>query len=497
MRKCYIHIGMPKTGSSSIQKTWFQNKTRIAEKFGIHYYSPYLNHGRLRPIFFKNPELFGEYYLANLTQKDSVQESTRLRKHLEKELRISGQKPFVLSAEGFSSLTRDQVFRLKQTLSPYFESISVIIYVREPFSYASSIAQQYVKSGATFSDILHDTFDVEKSEQEKQILSFSILPHYKFRIKKFQTIFGADNVIIKSFNPSKFTNNDIVHDFAETLFPDLNIMESISSAKTNESLNHEAVLLLEAVNRAYPLIERRSNIKRASNLGGILKTVSDGQKFEFSELNLKRFVDLIESDVKWLELATKGAISFDLTKPPIFRQNIVEATQHQRKQELLPHETPLIKKQHSLNPVKSLMKTLKKGKSHQAKNPATLTEPHALQQNSTDTTLLEMSAEICNHLALKNYNTNFLKNFFIIMNTYRHDNKYDGEGITRILKKCDREEDLVRMSNVLSQYGHHGQALQFAEKVIRLFPNNELMQSKVVRLKKMGLSTEIGTASLH
>lgn len=414
---------MHKTGTSSIQATLFNNKELIAEKFGYQYFSYFSNHGHLCPLFYKHPELFRPNYLARSTKEESEKRKKVLQNQLANEIKISAPKPFILSAEDFSLLTYEQVSRFKQFLEPYFESITIIIYVREPYSFLSSMAQQFIKSGVTFAEILDDTLAPHELERTECPPSYSILPQYQYRIHKFQKIFGTSNVLIREFNSSTLPNGDVVQDFIEKLNPDLNIMQDAPSVRVNEALSHQAVLLLEAINRKYPLVERRQNLKRAKNLEQVLKTQIDNPKFEFTALSLKTYTELIEDDVRWLAEVTNGSIQFDLMNPPSFRKV------------------------------------------------------------STSENLLTMSAELCNNLALEKYNLSILKNFFIIMHSYNQGTAFNSKGITNILKSCEVEENLVRMSNVLSQSGRHAEALLFAEKVVRLFPGNELMQSKVMRLQ--------------
>lgn len=414
MRKCFVHIGMQKTGSSSIQATWFNNQELIDETFGVHYFSAFENHGLLREIFFDDQDLDTVSANRGLTQKQLETGINRYRTTLENEIKNSAPKPFVLSGEGFSLLDFEQVKRFKQFLIPFFDDIRIVIYVREPFSFMSSMAQEYVKYGLTFDRICKDTYRVldrnnPKFRRSSSGIFSTVLPLYRFRIEKYQKLFGKKNVYIRPFNRSELLNNDVVSDFAETTFPELGIMNSISPTNKNESINHEATLFIEAMNRKYPYRKHpHKNPMRAENLVDHLKKQTDGQKFQFSALDLDKFKNLISDDVKWLAKTTNGEIDFDLSNPP------------------------------------------------------------ALDQVTTNNDLLDMCVTISNDLALKEFHSDILEHFFFIMHRFNKGAKFNEAGIKSILKNCELEKDLTTMRNVLRQSGRKAEALLFQEKLAHI-----------------------------
>lgn len=409
---------MPKTGSTSIQATWFENRDMISKKFGVQYFSDmdgnnHLgNHGHICTLF-TDAASEGHIRFKSLTPKQIELQRAKLRKKFEAEIVNSAPKPFVLSAEAFSGLSVNDVEEFKALLSTHFDEFQVVVYVRHPFQFLHSAAQQIIKGGLSFDSIT----DLSPASP--------ITPRYRFRIEKYQKIFGRANVLIRKFDPSKFHKNDAVHDFAKTLFPDLNIMENITPVKVNSSLNHNSVLLLEAVNRKYPLIKGQQNPKRAKSLIKAFKNTGANQrKFEFTHVDMKAYVEHISDDVQWLSKITKGAITFDISNPP------------------------------------------------------------KAKKETSDKIDLELSAEIINDLAVKEYNTANLKNFYMMMYAYSTSGKLNIKGIRNILKRCEVEKDLMTMSQILSGSSQHVEALQFAKKVVRLFPKNEAMRNKVKRLNK-------------
>ena len=194
----YIHIGTPKTGTSAIQRFLFENKTLLAQK----------------DIFYPT---VGRY---NLTDEFIINGSLLFdKKQCEETLNIFSKNQFstmILSEELlFLYLRSENCFAnadnvLWELLSNY--EVKIIVYLRRSAEYLTSQWQQDVKqtSKQTFEEYLETTNYAE---------SLEAIDDLSLRV-------GLDNMIVKTYEPTRWLNNDLIDDF-------LNIMDI---EKSNEFL---------------------------------------------------------------------------------------------------------------------------------------------------------------------------------------------------------------------------------------------------------------------
>ncbi|MEW5838769.1 MAG: hypothetical protein AB1717_08050 [Pseudomonadota bacterium] len=201
LKECIVHVGMHKTGSSSIQDFFFG-----AELDGITYLDMggYSNHsGYLSTILLEKPHL----YHAHLSMGRGQDEVDKLRLRYLDKLRESIKRctteRMIISAEDLShrSIGESGLMRLKHELAPYFEKISVIGYVRRPIDYVQSAFQQIVKEG---SSSWFSWRDLPK-----------IVPRYRGSFEPMDAVFGRENVTLIPFVKTNIKGGDVVVDFCE------------------------------------------------------------------------------------------------------------------------------------------------------------------------------------------------------------------------------------------------------------------------------------------
>lgn len=190
----YIHIGMPKTGTSSIQNFFLTNK-ELLEQQGVFYPNPWPGHAG-HPFIEEG---------AHTTWGASSDAETIFEKLLH-EISQTQAKTVFVSSESFVFVDPIQLDRLFSL----FESNYVIVYLRNFFSYSQSFLQEIAK--APYVDCLEDIY-------EKLFLPDTLRTwlHY----------FGDDNCIIKNFDAiskTSFLIEDLLHtigidDFTDLFFP--------------------------------------------------------------------------------------------------------------------------------------------------------------------------------------------------------------------------------------------------------------------------------------
>ena len=214
--KAILHIGMPKTGSSSIQDTLASADLGNARYFDWR--AP--NHSSLLAVVSKDMS-HGFSKRHSIEDLDKIIASTAqtFRDNAERD----GTESFIISAERLFNSPPENLRVFKAFLDQFATSYSVIGYVREPSSFLVSAFQQNIKMGKCGLQL------------------GKIWPDYRRRISNFDHLFGQENVTVRLFDRAALKNGDVVQDFAEFAKIDLKPQDIV---KTNESLSAEAVAFL-------------------------------------------------------------------------------------------------------------------------------------------------------------------------------------------------------------------------------------------------------------
>ncbi len=269
-KKCIVHIGMQKTGSTSIQGTLSRNL--LSETF---YYLDlgYESHSILISSIF-----IADTVISAKRKLEHMNASTK-EKLIEK-INLSKKPIMIISGEGIPQLSKNALVELKEFLYQYFEEITIFSYIRSPKSYIESLFQQRVKGGLS-------KFNLQK-----------LYPDYRKRFEKFDLVFGKKNVIFVKFDPRNFSNRNVVMDFCKYFDIEMSVENTI---RNNESLSREALSLL------YIYIENNPSDKVIRNvifenrkLVNELKSIGN-TKIKFSPSLIKPILEKHKDDILWME----------------------------------------------------------------------------------------------------------------------------------------------------------------------------------------------------
>ena len=316
-RVCVLHIGMHKTGTSSIQRMISENFDELRDRFGIASYRRHLNHSALAPAFVDDLSQVRSNLAPGLEKPEDVhRQAVSAVEDLGESLARDRPPSLVLSGEGFSKLPETAVPRLKRFLEPHFDRVHVAIYVREPFSYANSAAAQRIKVGSTFENLIADTL-IHQEIYATHPDSSSVLPTYRYRIEKFVEAFGRDNVEIVPFARSALRGQDAVNDFFWRFLAIESAELARQPERENEALAPAALHALEYLNREEPVLrDGWLNPARSQSLPAKLSALPRTGRFSIPGFDYDAFAEIVRPDVEWLEAITGGAIVFGLEPPP-------------------------------------------------------------------------------------------------------------------------------------------------------------------------------------
>jgi hypothetical protein len=259
----YIHIGLHKTGSTSIQATMFRNRKMLLAH-GINYLALNENHSTtIGPLFMQDPHLYLPNKLKKInTEAMAAKQNKRNKAALLREISANRSKTFVISGEDLSRLRPECLQKLKDFLTPFAARFRIVAYVRDPYATINSVFQHRVRGGHTFA----------------QIMASPPRPFYR-DIAHAIDIFGRENVDIRIFNSARFVNGDLIADFLSAIGGPPELASELNIVRANEAISHEAAHLLNEINKRYPEGDDRSpNPARSSDIVERLSAIP-GQAF--------------------------------------------------------------------------------------------------------------------------------------------------------------------------------------------------------------------------
>jgi hypothetical protein len=196
MPKCIIHIGMHKTGSTSIQQSLDGLDTQdffYANILGVPNHSV-----SLCAMFTGVPQRHFWVRSGRMSLSEFRSFGERAKADLERSIEIAGDRTLIISGEGIGWLLHRDVVGLRAFMAKRQYHVSIIGYVRKPAAFMSSSFQQQIKA---------------QSKSDFNLMSF--YPHYRKRFASFYRTFGEDRVPLAPFEPILLKDGDVVADFCD------------------------------------------------------------------------------------------------------------------------------------------------------------------------------------------------------------------------------------------------------------------------------------------
>jgi len=171
MKRLIVHIGMPKTASTTLQSFLFSNSETL-KKFGI-FYSKSLHHNNVKfyPLFFDKPYDFIDIKKFYSSEDLATKAFNKFRQEWIAVFNSEDYSDLIISSEYLYLCTKSQVVKIKNFINGYFDDIKIICYIRDPKSYLKSQIQEGIKSGY----ITNDNFDNLITEYSKFCRYYSYL----------------------------------------------------------------------------------------------------------------------------------------------------------------------------------------------------------------------------------------------------------------------------------------------------------------------------------
>lgn len=284
---CILHIGSPKTGSTSIQYSFYDHREYL-NGLGYFYPSNSANHFFFTWHFVKSLEKYPGakifYEDLGLTTTEAIEEYRSWEfEQLETSLKDFNGSTIIFSSELLPFLSKDACIRMKSYLSSLAKKITIICYVRHPMLQCISRAQQRLQSGRyTFSEVLQD------------------LNHFSPRelLPTFVSVFGRDNIIVRPFEKNQLFKECVVLDICKTIGLKDESAEKIRVGRLNESLSMEGALLTDSLNRQFPrYVNGCKNPERAEAIN--MRDIQ-GVKFNLPPSTYEQIKESADEELKYL-----------------------------------------------------------------------------------------------------------------------------------------------------------------------------------------------------
>lgn len=283
MKEVVLHIGMHKTGTSSIQASLssFDDGSSVYANFSV------ANHSiPITTIFSRNAHKYHIWKNQGISPVDLSAIKNQYRQILDKHSSDNSRDRLIISGEDIGLLKYDE----KRALIDYFTSrnlvIKVICFTRDPQSLAASSIQQHIRGGMSRLTKMN--------------------PDYKFRIAAFLDALPKEHIIVRDYGSAVSESGDIVKYMSSLMGIDIpvngsnseNISLSLSATRLlfrfnrlpistsgNPARTQAKYLFIDALSRLYPTLREGSRID-SSITSGLVKFTSEDSSFLKSEFGL-------------------------------------------------------------------------------------------------------------------------------------------------------------------------------------------------------------------
>jgi len=276
MKEVILHIGLHKTGSTSIQKALKGYNKDGVKAIGFEQE----NHSV--PMYTIFSESRYEYHIWKNSgaNKDQINQYRQTNlKILTDHVNDENNDKLIISGEDMCSLSAEEKHKLIKFFTKLDISVKVIVYVRSPIDWLASVYQERAKNGRT---------PIGK-----------IATNYEYTLKPFLELLGKNNILVFSFNDVQKNYGSIINHFSDILkikLPDLN--------KENISLTEFQLALVCSLNsiklqtnghpHRYRIRSKIIDIIREYRCEGLASKSLDKKYF------VPLLHDMIEKDVGWL-----------------------------------------------------------------------------------------------------------------------------------------------------------------------------------------------------
>ena len=289
----YLHIGLGKTGTTSVQADLLAKAAELEASHDLHYpshfpHEPHFrgNHSRLLRTLFADSENVRRRLAARglVTEEAIANYNRKTLDCLHKSFSGAKASRLLLSAEAVGHFAGDDMLALAELLGGFADEVRVIACLRHPAHALSSEIQQRLNIGDTLENL------------------YSNPPSYRFKslFERVEQAFGTDAVVVYDFAAARESQRGLTWVLFDQLGIDVGDMFALRPP-VNTSISHEAALLISALNRRRPLVvDGVPNPLRQDNAMQKMMKIP-GRKFSAPAEVYDKVQARVQSDLDWLQ----------------------------------------------------------------------------------------------------------------------------------------------------------------------------------------------------
>ena len=309
MKTLYIHIGTPKTGTTSIQNFCGLNREKLKEQ-GVLY--PIMNYHYERKSVNRNG-----HFLIGTIKENGTRNKEKEKQVFNSEMQyivdcFKDYDTILISDESIwwaTSTRRKGLWKdLKKHSEQHNYQIKVIVYLRRQDQFMMSRYNQKLKTDFIASTQSFDEYFADMNGRFKCVMD------YRERIDNIAKSISKENVIVKRFDRNYFYNGDLNQDFLHIL--GVKVDDSFQQLKetANTGISVQSGEIKRVLNRLKPITMAENN-KLLKILNECEEVLPESNTFLMSTDEVKnfmeQFVDSNESIVD--EYIGDGKPLFDYT----------------------------------------------------------------------------------------------------------------------------------------------------------------------------------------
>lgn len=237
-----LHIGLPKTGSTAIQRSFFRNRGALLEQELILYPMSLGNPQVSLAVAFQAPEKVDDQRMMRdiRTPEDVHAYRQKLLIAFEEELARKRPRTVLLSSEHLASRlsTEHEIRELHDFLKRFAASVDVYVYIRRQDELALSYYTTAVKNGET------SQFSFPEPDAVPHEFYFDRL------LTNWSRVFGQERMHVRIYDRGSLPSGDIVrdfHDFASVPLPGDDVL-----FEENPSMSLPMLVFLRRFNSLVP-----------------------------------------------------------------------------------------------------------------------------------------------------------------------------------------------------------------------------------------------------
>ncbi len=245
--KIVLHIGTEKTGTTSIQEFLNLNHILLMSQGFYFLQSPGNKNNRKLPAALLRPDRFDDYHHTHFikTRKAKLKFEKQVVQAFIEEIKNlpEGIHTVIASSEHFHSrlIYKDELEKLQSLLSPYFDSIKIIAYIRPQIETAISLYSTALKSG--IGDEGLENFLLTHCQKNRYY-------DYDQFLALWESVFKKENMSVRIFERAFFKEGDLLKDISSLLGFDAT--DAVLPPKKNESVTPFGQRVLSLCNKHIP-----------------------------------------------------------------------------------------------------------------------------------------------------------------------------------------------------------------------------------------------------